>query len=367
MSIRVLHLIDHLGYGGAPMVVKNIAENIEAARFETLVCALRTNPRAMTINTEVINLDYGKYNPFTVRAIRYVCRLHNIDILHCHLQKSVVSGLLAAPRCRAKVVIHEHGPIFRGGTGCIYRMFLRHLGSRAAAAVANSQAAASALSRIARIPGQDIPVIANFVDFQRFDPVKYDRKKARTELGIADDEIAVGFVGRLDHCKGIDALLGSASVLHSKGITCHFVIIGAGPQRAALENLARDLRIEDKVTFVGLCENPAELMIALDVGVIPSRREAFGIVAVEFMRMRVPVIAANVGGLPELIEHGKTGMLLEDIEPETIAKAVEGLVNDSSMRKGIADNAEAFSCKFDGKAQLRQIMDLYERLGKSSS
>ncbi len=366
MSLRILHVIDHLGYGGAPMVVKNIAERIDISRFETSVCALRTNPRAMKIEAEVINLEHGRYDPLAIHTIARLCKHRRIDILHCHLQKSVVAGLIAASRCSAKIVIHEHGPIFRGGTGCIYRMCLRCLGSRATAAIANSEAAASALSKATRVPLQDIPVIANFIDFRRFDPARHNRNKARANLGITDDEVAIGFVGRLNACKGVDTLLQAASILCKKGLPCRFIIIGEGSERESLEKLSQDLQIERTVTFTGLCENTAELMAALDVAVVPSRREAFGIVAVEFMRMRVPVIAAGVGGLPELIEDGKTGILLEDINPQTIAEAVEKLAADDSIRAAITDGAEIFCRKFDGKEQIQQIMDLYDRLGGSS-
>ena len=127
MSIRVLHVIDHLGYGGAPVAVKNIVENLDRNCIEPTVCALRTNRRALPIAAELMNLAHHKYNPFAFLAIARLCREHKIDIIHAHLQKSVVSCLLASYFCDAKVIIHEHGPIFRGGTGFIYRFLLRAL------------------------------------------------------------------------------------------------------------------------------------------------------------------------------------------------------------------------------------------------
>lgn len=362
MSVRVLHVIDHLGFGGAPMVVKNIVEKLDGSRVEAIVCALRTNPKALPIKAKIINLNSRKYNAFTFLALAALCKEHKIDIVHAHLQKSVVSALLASLFCDARIIIHEHGPIFRGGTGSIYRLLLRLLGSRAAAAIANSRATGAALSHTLGRDEDSVFVVGNFIDFARFDPGRYDRAKARESLAIASDRIVVGFVGRLDACKGVDLLIEAVVILRAEDDRYHFVIVGEGPQRRELESMVRQLGLSDKITFLGLCEKPEDVIPAFDVAVIPSRREAFGITAVEFMRMKVPVIASAVGGLVEIVQHDKTGVLLNELRPASIALAVGRLARDSSLRQRLADEAEVFSRRFDGREQLRIINDIYEKL-----
>lgn len=362
MKIRVLHIIDHLGYGGAPVVVRNIAEKVDSGRIENIVCAIRTNPEAMPIKTRLINLGFNKYNPFIFLAIAKLYKELKIDIIHAHLQKSIMSSLLLAFFCPCKIIIHEHGPIFRGGTGFIYRLFLRILGTKAAIAIGNSQATKTALSRITGLNEESIHVVSNFVDFSQFDPTRYDRQKARNRLGIPENQTVIGFVGRLDYCKGVDLLINAAAILCEGAKQYSFVIIGDGKERKELEKLTQRLGLEGKVIFTGLCKNPAELMIAFDVAIVPSRREAFGIAAVELMRMRIPVIASPVGGLAELIEHEKTGILLDALNAECIADSIKALVRNSSLLRKIADNAEIFSRKFDGKEQIEQITRIYEKL-----
>jgi len=362
MKIRVLHVIDHLGYGGAPVAVKNIAEKVDSGRIEAIVCSLRTNPEAMPISTRLINLGYHKYNPFSFLAIAKLCREEKIDIIHAHLQKSIMSSLLARFFCTSKIVIHEHGPIFRGDTGFIYRSFLRVLGSKAAMAIANSQATKAALSRVTGIEEESIPVVSNFIDFAQFDHTLYDRQDARAKLGITANETIIGFVGRLDPCKGVDLLINAAAILCGDNQQYRFVVVGEGAQRQELEKLTHRLGLEDKVIFAGLCKNPAELMVAFDIAVVPSRREAFGIAAVELMRMRIPIIASAVGGLAEVVQDGKTGILLDALNAECIADSIEALARDSTLGRNIADNAEAFSRKFDGREQIEQIMEIYEQL-----
>ena len=362
MSIRVLHVIDHLGYGGAPIAVKNIVENLDRTRIEATVCALRTNPRALPIAAKLINLAHHKYDPFAFLTIAKLCKEYKIDIIHAHLQKSVVSCLLASYFCDAKVVIHEHGPIFRGGTGFIYRCLLRALSCRAAAAIANSKATRDVLIRTARLDEASVFAVGNFIDFARFDCTLYDRGKARETLEMGADRIVVGFVGRLDSCKGVDLLIDAAAILCPEDERYRFVIVGEGAQRQSLEAIVNRLGLGERVTFTGLCENPAEIVRAFDVAVVPSRREAFGIAAVEFMRMKVPVIASPVGGLVEVIQHEKTGILLDELSVGGIAEAVKRLVRESSLREELINNAEVFSRQFDGREQIKQITAIYEKL-----
>ena len=357
-------MIDHLGYGGAPFVVKNIAERIDAGRIETFVCAMRTNPEAIPIKTTLINLGYHKYNPFVFFAIAKLCKEHKIDVIHAHLQKSIICCLLASFFCKAKIIVHEHGPIFRGGTGFIFRWLLKAFRSRATVAIANSQAAKTALVQAAGFDEKSVIVVSNFIDLAQLDRPLYDRDKARDKLGVAGDNIVVGFVGRLDPCKGVDLLLEAAAMLCKNDERYRFVIVGNGTQRKKLQDQALRLGLKEKIIFTGLCKNTAEVMIAFDMAVVPSRREAFGIAAVELMQMRIPVIASAVGGLVEVVRHEETGILLDELSPKAITEAIEKLGRDRSLRESLADKAEIFSRKFDGREQLGQLTEIYEKYAK---
>jgi len=367
MKIRVLHIIDHLGYGGAPIVVKNIAEKMDRRLSETFVCALRTNPNALPIKTELISLTYHRYNPFAVFAIARLCKKYKIDIIHAHLQKSIISSLLASFLCSSKIILHEHGPILRGRSGFVYRLLLKTLGSRAAIAIANSQATKAALLRTVGFAESSVPVVSNFIDFGRLDPALYDRDKTRDALGIDESKIVVGFMGRFHRCKGADLLVQAAAILCEKDRRFCFVIVGDGPERNRLEELVLRLDLKEKVIFTGICKNSAEAIKAFDIAVIPSRREAFGISAIEFMRMKIPVVASPVGGLVELIRHEQTGILLDSLTAENIADSVSRLVWDSPLRERLTKNAEQFCRKFDGKMQLQQIENIYKNLAARSA
>ncbi len=362
MRIRVLHVIDHLGFGGAPFVVKNIVERMPADLVESCVCALRPNPRPLPIEGTVVTLHAGKYSLAAIRAIANLCKERGIDIVHAHLQKAVISSLLARPRFAAGLVLHEHGPIFREGTGCLYRWFLRQFGSRADTIIANSQAAASAMKQTVGDSHVPIAVVANFIDIERFDPSRCDRDRARESLGLAKDRFIVGFIGRFDRAKGADLLVDAAGRLPREEGPWSVHLVGDGPEKRSLADRVHRLGLEGTVTLAGLHENTAVVLPAFDAVVVPSRREAFGIAALEAMRMRVPVIASPVGGLPELVRDGQTGILLPRLDAEAIAQAIRRLAQDDRLREQLRRNAFELASRFDGTQAMRQIVEVYQRL-----
>jgi glycosyltransferase involved in cell wall biosynthesis len=362
MKIRVLHVIDHLGYGGAPFVVKGIVERMPADRVESLVCALRPNPKSLPVGAEVITLKGTKYSPAAVWSIAKIYKTHRIDIVHAHLQKAVLSSLLATYLGVSRLILHEHGPIFRGGTGCLYRGLLRLLGPRAGLMIANSEAAKAALEKTMHSSKVPITVVPNFIDVAQFDPDRYDRDSIRESLGLGRDQFVVGFVGRLDRAKGPDLLVEAAALLRNQGDSRRFLVVGAGPQRERLERRIRKLDLDRIVVLAGLHENPAIVMRAFDAGVVPSRREAFGIAALEMMRMKVPVIVSPVGGLPELVRDGRTGIILPQLSPQAIARAVQRLEENAALRETLGRNAFEHASSFDGGRAVEQITEIYEGL-----
>ena len=360
MSVRILHLIDHLGHGGAQVSVKNIAENIDDKKFETFICALRTNPVPVQIKSRVISLKYGKYDPRSILTIIKLCKEYKIDILHAHLQKSIIGCLLVSYFRRIPVIIHERGAIFRKGIIFrIYRLLLRVLHHRAAVIIANSQATACELIRRTGIRKDEIEVIYNAVDFAGFDPDKILRNKAREKLGILQTDIVIGFVGRLHPIKGVDLLIEAFALLLQQSRSYILLLAGDGPERKSLEALARRLGVGERVKFLGMCNNVPEVMAAFDVGTVPSRQEPFGRVAVELMRMKVPIVCSGVDGLAELVTDGVTGLITKENTPEEIADAVQCLANDKKLQRQLIDNAYNFSEQFNVGEHVKKIEKIY--------
>lgn len=361
MPIKVLHIIGSLGCGGAQVALKHIVENISSKEVSAFVYPLRSKKVLMPINGIIIRRPYPNYDPRKFFAILKLCRKYNIDILVGHLSKPIMGCLLASFFCKARVVVHEHGPVFRKGLQySLYRFVLRLLWRRAAVFVAVSRDTADFLvSRIGITPDR-IKVIPNAVDFNVFNPHRIPGQPTRKKLGISDRDIVLGFVGRLDHIKGVDLLIKAAALLLQRSQRYFLLLVGEGPERKALEKLSHQLGIEARVRFLGFCDNIPDVMTAFDIALVPSRQEPFGIVCLELMRMKIPVISSGVGGMAEYITNEETGLLLKENSPDEICRYVERLVNDEQLRQRLINGGYKLAGQFGANKYVKTFQRMYE-------
>ncbi len=366
MPVRVLHIIGSLGLGGAQTSVKYLVENADTENIESFVYPLRPKNIAIPIEGRVLKLHYPNYDPRKFFAILRLCKEHNIDIIHAHLHKPIIAALLATWFCKARVIIHERGPIFRKGFQySIYRFMLRFLHHRATVIIANSQATAAQLTKKANIEPARIRVIHNAVDFDRFAPNTAFRQQARELLKAGQDDIVIGFAGRLCHVKGPDLLIKAMALLLEKSPKYLLALAGHGPERQNLQTLADSLGICERIRFLGFCDNVNEIMNAFDIAVVPSRQEAFGISLIEFMRTRIPLVCSGVEGMAELVENEVTALVTAENTPAEISRCIERLAGDTVLRKSLADNAYDYCSRFSVSNNVKAIQQVYLEIAYS--
>ena len=201
------------------------------------------------------------------------------------------------------------------------------------------------------------------VDFSKFD--KNRVKKSDQNI------ITIGTVKTLKHVYGIDILIHALAKVYQllKQQNNEFVekikfrIVGGGPDLQNLQQLACDLGIKDLITFVGRVEHqdvPEELG-KLDVYVALSRQESFGVAVLEAQAMRLPVVVSNVGGLPEVVQSGKTGYIVETENPDQAAEMIVKLILDQNLRDELAINAENFARQnFSWEACAQNMQKVYQ-------
>jgi glycosyltransferase involved in cell wall biosynthesis len=167
------------------------------------------------------------------------------------------------------------------------------------------------------------------------------REEARQKLGIHEDTFAVGTISELHLIKGLDILL-RAWYDFTKSNPGLLVIIGEGEERVNLKKLAQKLGIEKTVYFAGFIDNARALLSAFDVFVLASRSEALPYAPLEAGAASLPVIATAVGGVPEIIIDGETGVLIEPEFPEELCNVLQGLAADPDLRKTLGENLKKF-------------------------
>jgi glycosyltransferase involved in cell wall biosynthesis len=183
-----------------------------------------------------------------------------------------------------------------------------------------------------KVAASRITVIPNGVEILQL------RRAASSALGPKPDEARarVGFVGRLEQIKGCEFFIRAAALLAADHPSVSFVVAGTGSRERVLRMMAADLGIADRVEFLGHVESVAPLLAALDVVVVPSLSEASGLTAIEALALGVPVVASRVGGLPDVVVHEETGLLVAPGDSEGIARAVARLLGDPALVQTLA-------------------------------
>jgi len=183
---------------------------------------------------------------------------------------------------------------------------------------------------------QRVSVIHNFVDSSEFDPTLEANEQLRESMKIPQGAFLFVNVGRLDVQKGQAKLIKAFSSIATFAKDACLLIVGDGPEEATLRELARDLRLEDRVILAGRRDDIAACLSAADVFVFPSLVEGFGIALIEAMIMRVPCITSNLAVFDEIVEDEVSALLVRDTSESALADQMKRIYLDSSLRASIA-------------------------------
>lgn len=208
-----------------------------------------------------------------------------------------------------------------------------------------------------------IEVIPNFVNCDVYTPCKDEavRTEARKRLASPGEAILIHLSNFRPVKRVLDVVKVFAQVV--KEVPAQLVLVGDGPDRSAAEWLAHDLKIHDKIHFLGKQDRVSELLPLADLMLLPSQLESFGLAALEAMACKVPAIATNVGGIPELIEHGVTGLLYPVGDVDNMARGALELLKDEKRLDVMRDEArKAARTRFCATLVLPQYVKFYEQI-----
>jgi glycosyltransferase involved in cell wall biosynthesis len=363
---RILLLITSSGTGGAENLFKELTLRLDPQRMEPFFCSLRPSgatARELELKgVPVFSLDMSE-SPNLVEMIRglsrlnSLCRTHSIDLVQTSLYRANVLAVLASAVGKSvpKVVTSQHSlsPL----SGRLAVLLTRHAHRYSDRVVAVSEAVRRYLTDSEGIQRDQIVVIPNGVDTQRFRP--RDKSAIRKSLGIADHEVVIGAAGRLTPVKGFDTLIEAASRLYESGIAARVLIAGEGPERNRLQALITEAGLGRQIQLLGLRNDLASLYSAFDVFVLSSLREGSPGVVLEAMASECPVVATAVGGVPEIIQDRRSGLLVPPGDAESLASSLAELLGNGSQRDLLAHSGRA---RVQDRFSLDRIADQYEEL-----
>jgi L-malate glycosyltransferase len=360
--MKVLHIIDSLGLGGAQTVVKGILE-YQQENKDIFLYALRK--REITTEIKHANVKIfesaKKYSLEPLFELKKLVQKEKIDILHCHLFRSNVFGWLLKiiwfPKIR--LIFHEHGEIFQNHI--LYNLFVRLSKKNVDKFIAVSRTTKEELVKKVGILESKINVLSNFVDLEKFSRgnITWNIQKERERLGINKEEFVIGFVGRLAKVKGCEYLIKSLPYLDFK---YKVLISGDGPERITLEKLAGSLKVSSNIIFLGYRKDIVFVYSLLDVLVVPSLCESFGLSVVESQAMGIPVIVSNVDGLNEIVNDQKNGLIFKVKDHGDLAEKITILKNNYLKKESIVKNAYIDVRKYSLDNYLNNLNKIYGQL-----
>ncbi|MHB9155571.1 MAG: glycosyltransferase [Endomicrobiales bacterium] len=370
---KILYLITDLNIGGTEKVVFETACSIDRNRYQPFVVGLKKwgeyaqRLRERDVPTQSLDL-YGSALLFPFKLISSLWRLvafirkEKIGLIHSFLFQANLLGKLLGLLCRVPVITSIRVMEVRKRWHLTLERLTRGLSK---AVVVNSRALADFVERETSVPASRIAVIYNGIDTGAC-PAPDRRLLAPEGSGTSDGIIAVT-AARLHEQKGVRYLLEAARRLDGKageaapGI--HFFVIGDGPERAFLEGTARSLGVAGKMTFCGWRKDVLALISSADIFVLPALWEGTPNAVLEAMACGRAVVATRVGGVPELIEDGDSGILVPPRDPGALADALLLLAQNPVLRKKLGENGRRRAQKlFSLAAMVENFEELYRRI-----
>jgi glycosyltransferase involved in cell wall biosynthesis len=354
-NIKILRVIARLNMGGPALHVAYLTAGLRERGYDTTLVAgsLARGEDSMAFVAEgrdvaVIRIDElgREISPLrdlvaTLRLARLI-RRERPDILHTHTAKAGTVGRVAAllaGRRGPPIVVHTfHGHVLRGYFGplrsLVFRLLERWLAAHTTALIAVSPQVRDDLVSLGVAPRDRFVVIRLGIQLdERVAGVQDGRVESRHYLGIPPDRFAVGWIGRMTAVKRTDDVLVAFKALRDGGVDAVLCMVGDGPDREELERRAHELGVVRDTLFLGYQEDVAPYYAAFDALVLPSSNEGTPVSAIEALAAGRPVVATRVGGVPDVVQEGKDGFLVEPGATDDLADRLAQLARDPQLRE----------------------------------
>ena len=370
--LRVLLMVDRLNWGGAERLVVSLACRLRARGLDVRLMQMGSwgphpwGDELREAGVPVLDLGVRSLvDPRPVLRLAVYLRRERIDVLHTHLRYSDLVGRAAAALARRPVIstIHSIAEAQPGWREAVRRE-LDYFSARALCRIVLtvSDAQRRVYQRAARMNGARLETHRNGVDTDRFWPDAVARARARTTLGIPPETLLYVTVAALRPGKGVQYLIDAAALVRKAGCDARFLVVGSGEYASELEAQAASRGLGHAVCFLGPRNDVPALLAAADVYVHPSLFEALPTTVLEAMATALPVVATAVGGVPELVAHGTTGLLVPPGRPAELAEAMLQLCDPARRATFGAAGRAWVETNASAAEWVKGIEDVYRRV-----
>lgn len=370
MTSNVLQLVGSFHQGGSERQAVQLARTLRRdGRVNVEIATMRKEgPLLQEVASEFSDVAEFKIGSFFgpgfvsgVRAAAHFVQERKIDVIHSHdFYTNVFGAAVAAVSGVSKFVAskREAGGMRSPAQNLVERIAFR----KADAVLANSEAVKKHLEELG-VASRKIEVIYNGLDVERMTPKVTDRRKICGILGLPQDENLrfITLVANLRHeVKNQRMFLRAAVEIAANQADVHFVIAGEGELKGALEEFVRTSGVAGRVHFIGRCESVPELLYVSHACALTSFHEGFPNAVLEYMSAAKPVVATEVGGVPEVLEDGGQGFLVPSDDSRALALSLERLLSDPALAERLGANGKRHVAQnFSTQLQVDRTLKLY--------
>jgi glycosyltransferase involved in cell wall biosynthesis len=377
----VLHVVDGLGLSGKTRHLVSVLSKLDRRRFAPVVCRLNDEPSPL-----IAQLEHARVPLFTIPCrdgvhpqvmlqIAGVARSVKADVVHCCNPRPMLYGGLAARLLGIRPTVgclsafacqvpdRDYGflpqPLTSASRRNVYRNRLAAASMRALVAV--SPALGRRFCDYNGIPLRKLRIIRYGADLDAIDRVSAERAaRIRRELRFGAGDVVIGSVGRLVEQKDYPTALRAFAIAAARVPDLRMAIAGDGPLRPALEQLARDIGIADRVRFVGQQDDVPALLRSVDLFALSSKFEPFGVALLEAKAARLPIVATAVNEIPDIVTNDESGLLTPPGDAVTMASAFVRLARDRECRMRLGARARREAEQNSLAAAVAAYEDLYD-------
>lgn len=363
MKLKVMQLLYTMSHGGAERLALTILDG-SRDMVQGSVCGVFGQGGPLVEPTEALGLPHYSIDAGSVGKLKALWNLYRIfkkeqvDIVHLQAGALLVYAYLPAKLAGAKIVYTEHAK-FSIQTKPKVRMLIKTLAPLTDAITTVSQDLLRFFNEYLGIPKSSMECIPNAVDTDRFTP---DGGSVRGEL-IPEDKLIFGSVARMTEAKDHGNLLRAFKMVLDGRDDIHLALVGDGETREEVETMIAEYELQDSVLMLGRQEAIPEFLRAMDIFVLPSKREGAPISVLEAMACGIPVIATDVGGVSEIVKDRINGCVVPPEDHDSLAEAMRWMVENQDKRQALAsEGLGTISADYSNTAMSERYKALYKRV-----
>ena len=357
--MKVIQVMPNFALAGAEIMCENLVYGLQKQGVEVVVVSLFDYHSVITERLEkqgvkIIYLNKKLGMDFSIIGkLRKIFKQEKPDVIHTHLyitKYAIPAAVLAGVKKRVhtvhNVAVKENGQAGRLLNRCFFKM--NHV-----VPVALSSIVQESIAKEYKIKKEKIPVVFNGIDLSKCLP--------KEEYAIRDNVFQILHIGRFMKQKNHRGLIEAFSIFHKKYPNSVLQLIGDGEQRKDIEKAVEEKGLNSAVEFLGLQDNVYEYLHNADIFTLPSLYEGIPMTLIEAMGTGLPIIATNVGGVPDMLKNGESA-ILTDVDSEKIAESFLEIAEDEGKRELLGVNAKKTAVQFSAEIMAEEYLKIYQKV-----